>query len=712
MKTKFSIAVALALPLLLAGCGGSQPADKAAVTAGVSQHSAVVVADYHDVVQRTYVAFYGRPADPAGLQYWANAFHTYQLPQTVSGLNAAYATDTTVRMFVDAFGNSDESQALYPGDNSAFISAIYRNLYSREPDAGGKAFWVDVLDRGVMTRPTAALWIMSGAQSTDITIINNKVAVAAAFTTAIDSPLGQSAYSGMDASAVVREMLAGVGLDTNPGNFPGLASTIAQLANACGWAGCNSTRYLAFIYGGMDEGYASLGLVSTSGGTAFATSPGVPGHLADYLVGGTITDNVASNYYLHSMIAWKGNRLYRQKLVGYGGLPTAAIVSTLNLDDVCSEYSEENMDAYDLVSPPLSYEIYRGKGADAQCSTDDDPFFAVRMDMAPTTPALIVDQPLHGIHNNVGGLTGFLVRNGQSVRRVDRNFTNPVTMFTLPAADLASMDHAGEQSNTWLFTSGGKVYAFNASGAAGQPAAILTLGTDETVDETLSNDTQDVFFTVRTGANAVRVMRYNLAAGSTSTVGNVTLAGFGSATMSLTATRVVIVNSATGAVYSLPRSGGSALEIQPGTMSFNYAFATVVGERIWLHYLTGAKVVSVNSDGSGVLNFAGAYQAGCVMRNTSPVVNTTNICDHILMVEGDILREYDGLTGALRLAYGSLPATAAGERSMYALTAYALAGQGAVLTRVNANLETYDTGTVSSYYFKVGQAGLTPLVVQ
>ena len=32
----------------------------------------MAAAAYYDAVQKLYIAYYGRPADPLGLQYWSN----------------------------------------------------------------------------------------------------------------------------------------------------------------------------------------------------------------------------------------------------------------------------------------------------------------------------------------------------------------------------------------------------------------------------------------------------------------------------------------------------------------------------------------------------------------------------------------------------------------------------------------------------------------
>lgn len=232
MKSTIRFVTTGALALLLAACGGSQESvERPTLTMSSVQAASIATpaSAYNDVVQRVYVGYFGRPADPAGLEFWSAQYATHAMPLNMADISATYSSNAGVRAFVDAFGTSQESADLYPGDNAAFVSAIYRNLFNREPDAAGKAYWVDVLDRGIMTRAIAALYIMSGAQSTDITIIDKKIEIAKAFTTALNTDARRSAYSGMIPSAIARTMLSSVGLATDTATFTGVATTIATL---------------------------------------------------------------------------------------------------------------------------------------------------------------------------------------------------------------------------------------------------------------------------------------------------------------------------------------------------------------------------------------------------------------------------------------------------------------------------------------------------
>ncbi len=189
-----------------------------------------MVSDYHDVVQKIYVGYFGRPADPGGLAFFSERFLTLNAPTKMEAMGNAYGANADVRALIDVFGTSAESQALYPGDNSVFMDAVYRNLFGRAADPAGKAFWVGQLDAGNVTRANAAVNIMAGALGTDVDIINKKMAVASYFTNALTTPLQRAAYSGLEANVGIRAMLSGVTAGTDTTAFrPTVNAAIATL---------------------------------------------------------------------------------------------------------------------------------------------------------------------------------------------------------------------------------------------------------------------------------------------------------------------------------------------------------------------------------------------------------------------------------------------------------------------------------------------------
>jgi hypothetical protein len=208
-----------------------------------SGQAAAVAADYHTVVQQLYISYFGRPADTGGLANFSARLADMQAPADIQGLNAAYGTSATVRELIDSFGTSAESAALYgTGDSNAFITAIYNNVLSRAPDDEGKAFWVNALDHGGMTRPNASLSIMAGALKNttpqglqDGILISKRVTVGGNFTVGLDTPTEAAAYSGDAAAAVARTMLNGVHADTDVAAYQGTVdATIAQLVASSG----------------------------------------------------------------------------------------------------------------------------------------------------------------------------------------------------------------------------------------------------------------------------------------------------------------------------------------------------------------------------------------------------------------------------------------------------------------------------------------------
>lgn len=207
MKTSALTAAGLASLVLLAGCDGGVPSASrytltAAATASVQGTQA-----YEDSVQRIYLAYFGRPADPAGLTYFESLLQNAGAPVDLPSLSQAYMQPGGVHDIIEVFSASRESQDLYAGDNDAFIQSVYLNLFNRTPDVAGKSYWIGLLNAGTVSRANAALAILSGAQGSDLDTIATKLAVARQFTTAAADPAHNGSYDGLAANALVRGSL-------------------------------------------------------------------------------------------------------------------------------------------------------------------------------------------------------------------------------------------------------------------------------------------------------------------------------------------------------------------------------------------------------------------------------------------------------------------------------------------------------------------------
>lgn len=237
----------------------------------------MAAADYFDQVQKLYIAYFGRPADPVGLNQWA------------TNIDAAGGNLAGI---IAGFSQSAESQALYGSSTTAqLVSSIYVSLFSRAPEAAGLAFWVAQIDSGALSAPNAALQIMNSAGPVDANAIANKLTAANAFTANIDTPAEISGYNGPNATAIAREFLLNV--NTSNASIANLATTVVAVADATGTK--TSTPGPAFTATKDNAGVvtftnASMGVSVTEAAGVFTfTSNGTGGIAGTATVTGPIT---------------------------------------------------------------------------------------------------------------------------------------------------------------------------------------------------------------------------------------------------------------------------------------------------------------------------------------------------------------------------------------------------------------------------------------
>jgi hypothetical protein len=120
-------------------------------------------------LQELYVAYFGRAADPTGLDYW-----------TESGITTtAFAADMYAQdEFKDAYGSlSTESQ----------VNQIYKNLFDRDADVTGLTYWTQQINLGNLKVAEIATHLIWAAQNNsgstdDKTTLENKTNAAIAYT--------------------------------------------------------------------------------------------------------------------------------------------------------------------------------------------------------------------------------------------------------------------------------------------------------------------------------------------------------------------------------------------------------------------------------------------------------------------------------------------------------------------------------------------------
>ena len=154
---------------------------------------------YTAAVQQLYVAYFNRPADVQGLAYWEGVV------TKANGSTAAVSA---------AFAASDEYKATYAGQDAYHVVAtVYQNLFGHAPDLAGLNFWGQAMINGQVTVANAVTQIAAGAQGTDLTAYNNKVAAAGLFTAALDTTAEVLGYSGASANGAAKSWLSTIGSD-------------------------------------------------------------------------------------------------------------------------------------------------------------------------------------------------------------------------------------------------------------------------------------------------------------------------------------------------------------------------------------------------------------------------------------------------------------------------------------------------------------------
>lgn len=149
---------------------------------------------HNSTVNSFYLAFYGRPADPAGMKFWSEQ------------LSAAGGDIETIK---SAFANSDEARQRFGSDTAAErVAQIYQQLFDREPDAAGLDYWVDAIGKGHASVADVAIAVLGGAQGGDRDLATLRQKAADRFTAKVEA--SGTSYDGLTAVETARVLVRAV----------------------------------------------------------------------------------------------------------------------------------------------------------------------------------------------------------------------------------------------------------------------------------------------------------------------------------------------------------------------------------------------------------------------------------------------------------------------------------------------------------------------
>lgn len=160
-----------------------------------------IVTAHIQAVQQLYVAYFNRPADAAGLDYWTNIVEAQK--GSTAAVSAAFAAEAEYKTEYAGLSNAD------------VVNKVYTNLFGRAAEADGKAYWADLLDRKVITIDKVVAEIAKGARTTDAEAYENKVSAATAFSAQLDTKAEQDGYRGAAANTQAKAFITGVTTDAS-----------------------------------------------------------------------------------------------------------------------------------------------------------------------------------------------------------------------------------------------------------------------------------------------------------------------------------------------------------------------------------------------------------------------------------------------------------------------------------------------------------------
>lgn len=353
------------------------------------------MANYEKEIQQLYVAYYNRPADPAGLAYW-------------QGVVEAQGGNTTA--VSAAFASSDEYISVYGGkDNRTVVNTVYQNLFGRDGEPAGLDYWAKALDNGQITVDAVVTAIAGGARDTDLTAYDNKVKFAASFTAALDVHPEKSAYNGSEALAFAKQLTSAVTTDAS------LAAATAKLdASAADFVAASKAPIVFTLSANADTGVAFKG----GGGNDSFNATAASFSAGDNLHGGSGRNSL--------FVMDEGSALA-------GSAPAGATLTNIQQFGIGTKGGVGNATAYDL----SGFAGLEQVGIDAGGAVNVKVADAVELSVE-TSAGAVTTQGGHAVW--VSGNTGAATLNGNALTTVGlANTTQGATINNSTAEHILSL---------------------------------------------------------------------------------------------------------------------------------------------------------------------------------------------------------------------------------------------------------------------------------
>ena len=429
----------------------------------------------------------------------------------------------------------------------------------------------------------------------------------------------------------------------------------------------------------------------------------------------TITGGQITNARPRFVVYFKNDRLWKIDQVVASGTPTPAMVSTLAPAAICGSsgapLAADFVDGSDWADDTRGWVFFRSPGADGTCSTSDDTFQAVRMNMSDTAAPVVIGQPVAQMRGTDGSLTGLIVRNGTQIAQYNADLTSSTNLFTVDPATFVSLGSifGSAAPGLWVFVDGTSLYAVNLQNP-GTRVAAATIAAGETLISRTAADGANAYVALNT-STASRIIKVTSAPGGS----QIATTSAQIAALAVTPTRVVAqVSSTPVSLVSVSKNGGTAATIYSTDIGDLPELLFTIGENVIFSKLgvtnfSGPATAFLQSDGTGVNVVAGTRALHGVAPQTitlsqgiaqyAQVIMTTN---ETLTTQdsGASLQSIDGASATV--AFGTFPQSL-GQAEIIS-PAPMQVGQSGLVQFFGAS----GNNTVSDLYFiKAGTPGMT-----
>jgi len=286
-------------------------------------------------LQELYIAYFGRAADPTGLDYW-----------TESGISqAAFAANMYAQ---------NEFKSVYGAKSvEAQVNQIYKNLFDREADVTGLTYWTQEINLGNLKVAEIATHLIFAAQNNsgseaDKTALTNRTTAAVAYTAEVKkTTAGILAYQAQSTDpwiaganiATAVTYLSGID-GTTESTAAGITASVATITAA----GDPTSIGTSFV---LTTGTDSAGTTSASNGTLTSTfrftdtgNEVVTADIgtlqaADVLLDGSSTDSDTLNITANGTTnAFTANRIETINLDAAAGTPDLVMTKVTNSTNI------------------------------------------------------------------------------------------------------------------------------------------------------------------------------------------------------------------------------------------------------------------------------------------------------------------------------------------------------------------------------------------